>query len=534
MCPVAAKLMAEADRRPSTDVDRPLRRGSRRGRSPTPLGSDPTADEGCLLLTSPFHGTRKAWEAQVELVLKDIFNAIRRQQLPLSGSPTGRSEIVEADPLQFSEKLSVRPANGLRRTPSTVSKAQTENGPARGRSDLQRLGSHGRWTSKTRARPRLYPSSTVGSSRTSLDDRSSIWTPTNPSAWSKYSLSKTQTSMSVASVASQTEPAAYRRSIGFANALGQVMTREDDAAKSTIVDERLTPSLEDETLGLAGAPWAKEGRVHQKHHLDSMEKRCKDRNWSECFAVVSQGYLRLFSFFRGSVRPKNDKHLQAGAVVGGGNWTENADAIGSFLLLQTIASGLPSPGYSKTRPYVWALSFPTGAVHLFQVGTPEILREWVSTVNYWSARLSKEPVVGGISNIEYGWGDALVNQGWWSSSGENQSQRRPRSNSGARPSLQGSFRSSSFDHTGPLSSRTRLPGDKAIISEWNPPQQSMVASQLREADQLQVHPFISFRLRPCSLSGAWLLMKRMIIRHSSHMSRRSRWSFNDITNFELP
>ena len=502
MCPVGAKLLGEAELRPSTDVDRPVRGGSRRGRSPTPLGSDPTADEGCLLVTSPFRGTRKAWEGQVELVLKDIFNAIRRQQLPLGGSAAaGRSETVEADTLPFSDKLSVRPANGLKRTPSTVSKALAESngGPPRGRSELQRLGSHGRWASKTRARPRPYPSSTVASSRTSLDDRSSIWTPTNPSAWSKYSLNKTQTSTSVASVGSQTGPAAYRQSIGFANALGQVMIREDDATRSMTADERVTPLLEDETLGLAGAPWAKEGRVYQKCHRESAERRCKDRNWSECFAVVSQGYLRLFSFSKGSLRPKNNRHLQAGAVVGGGNWAENADAIGSFLLRQTIASELPSPGYSKARPYVWALSFPTGAVHLFQVGTPEIVQEWVSTANYWSARLSKEPVVGGISNIEYGWSEALVNQGWWSSSGESQGLRRPRSNSGARPSLQGSIRPSSFDHTGPLSSRSRLPGDKAIISEWNPPQQSMVASRLGEADQLQV-PLSVHLLPPRSFS----------------------------------
>lgn len=33
--------------------------------------------------------------------------------------------------------------------------------------------------------------------------------------------------------------------------------------------------------------------------------------------------------------------------------------------------------------------------------------EWISTCNYWAARQSKEPLQGGVSNIEYGWGHCL-------------------------------------------------------------------------------------------------------------------------------
>lgn len=33
--------------------------------------------------------------------------------------------------------------------------------------------------------------------------------------------------------------------------------------------------------------------------------------------------------------------------------------------------------------------------------------EWVSTCNYWAARQSKEPLQGGIGNLEYGWGSCL-------------------------------------------------------------------------------------------------------------------------------
>ena len=149
--------------------------------------------------------------------------------------------------------------------------------------------------------------------------------------------------------------------------------------------------------------------LKHKHHLESVDKRAKNRGWTECFAVVQRGYMRLFQFPSHHKAGKGSAAaaFAAGAVVGGGNWTENAEPIGSFLLRQTIASALPPPGYSKTRANVWALSLPTGAVHFFEAGTSDIVREFVTTANYWSARLSKEPLTGGVSNVEYGWGECL-------------------------------------------------------------------------------------------------------------------------------
>jgi hypothetical protein len=211
--------------------------------------------------------------------------------------------------------------------------------------------------------------------------------------------------------------------------------------------------------------------VKHKHHLESVDKRAKNRGWTQCFAVIQRGYMRLFLF----PSKNSNKSQLSGGVVGGGNWTENAEPIGTFLLRQTIASALPPPGYSKTRPDVWALSLPSGAVHFFEVGTAEIVKEFVSTANYWSARLSKEPLIGGVSNVEYGWGNCIMDIDTTGSP--------PSSNHGeaGRPSLQMSIRSS-IDHG---SVRPRLPGDKVNIKDWTPPQQSMVASSLSEQDQLR-------------------------------------------------
>ncbi|KAL4973228.1 hypothetical protein BDW66DRAFT_142554 [Aspergillus desertorum] len=432
-------------------------------------------DEIGPLVKTPFHGTTKAWEQQVETVLRGFYSSIHKQRLPLLGAQPDR------DVPRTASSAMLNPNSGphsLRRSPSTVSKSGSDIFP-RGRSADSRFGT-ARWSSKPRSRARLYPSSTLGSSRTSLDDQSSLWSPSGSSTWSKYSLGKL-TSASVDSFASGYPHADYQQSIGFANALSQAIIREDSAHSiaSTEELERTGQLLEDETLELAGAPWAKEGNLKHKHHLDSVDKRAKDRNWNDCFAVIQQGWMRLFSFNASkTMKPKSKQRSPGGVVVGGGNWTENAEEIWKFLLRQSIASALPPPGYSKSRPHVWALSLPTGAVHLFQAGTPEIVREFVSSANYWSARLSKEPLIGGISNIEYGWSDAIIN-----SALINPEPRSPPSSSGPgpRPSIQSSIRSSIDQQV----VRPKLPADRVHISDWTPPQQSMMAANLSEADQLK-------------------------------------------------
>ncbi|KAH8428932.1 Sec7 domain protein [Aspergillus melleus] len=436
------------------------------------LAGDPDSDTGPLV-NVPFHGTMRAWEQQLETVLRDFYSSIQKQRLPLHGAQPEKE-----GPRASSNNLLGPNPGGLRRSPSTVSKSGSDIYP-RGRSADSRYGT-ARWSSKPRSRARLYPPSAMGSSRTSLDDQSSLWSPSGSSTWSKYSLGKL-TSASVDSFGSDYMRGDYQQSIGFANALSQAIIREDYAHSiaSTEDPERSMPLLEDETLQLAGAPWAKEGSLKHKHHLDSVDKRSKDRNWNECFAVIQQGWMRLFSFNSSAKagRQKAKQRQPGGVVVGGGNWTENAEEIWKFVLRQTIASALPPPGYSKSRPHVWALSLPTGAVHLFQAGTPEIVREFVSSANYWSARLSKEPLIGGISNIEYGWSDAVINSALISP----ESSRTPPSSSGARPSIQSSIRSS-LDQQGGV--RPKLPADRVHISDWGPPQQSMMASVLPEDEQL--------------------------------------------------
>ncbi|KAF9731407.1 hypothetical protein PMIN06_003142 [Paraphaeosphaeria minitans] len=433
---------------------------------------DSGVSEGELLVGSPYNGPMKGWELHLETVLKEFYDSIRKQRLPLHGVSA-----LQVHEQPSTNNLSV--SGILRRTPSVLSKAPSDNMSYRGRSqtDFRSMGKS--WNSKNRSRPRLYPTSTVASSRTSLDDQS-VWSPAGSSTWSRYSHGKTQTSMSMESLGSHFAHGDYQQAIGFANALSQAIIREEGMTIAS--DEeftRVAPLLEDETLELTGAPWAKEGILKHKHHLEALDKKAKDRTWNECFAVIEKGYVRLFSFNMNakSMRSKKSRP-SAGGVVGGGNWMDNAEALDSFLLRQTIASALPPPGYSKSRPHVWALSLPTGAVHLFQVGTPDIVREFVSTANYWSARLSKEPLMGGISNIEYGWGENVINTALI----------RPESTASThghvpRPSMASSMRSSMDHASGTI--KARLPGDKVALNDWSPPTSSMMASNLMEVDQLR-------------------------------------------------
>ncbi len=426
-----------------------------------------SAGTGGPLIDSYWTGSDKAWEAQVGAILRSFYSSISQDPLPLFGSQP-ETYIPQNNLLSLGNSM-------LRRTPSTLSKAQSDR-----RIGMENKSLGARWISKARSRPRLPSSAGFGSSRTSLDDHSSAWSPSISSTWSKNSLGKTLTSMSVDSFGTEATHGDYQSSIGFANALSQAIIREDQF-ELPLEDGMKAPALlEDESLELCGAPWAKEGILKHKCHLEGVDKRSKDRNWNDCFAVIERGWMRLFSFSMTakSLRIKARNQRSAG-VVGGGNWQDNAEEVWKFMLRHAIASALPPPGYSKTRPFVFALSLPTGAVHLFSVGTPDIVKEFVSTANFWSARLSKEPMMGGISNMEYGWSDNVVNKALINS----ESSRTLSDATSPRPSTQLSMRSSTDQVSG--TTKAKLPGDRAYINDWAPPQQSMFASQLLEVDQLR-------------------------------------------------
>jgi len=187
---------------------------------------------------------------------------------------------------------------------------------------------------------------------------------------------------------------------GFASNLTHTIIKEthENDAKSVASDNSnsTSVSISDEELALCGAPWAKEGMLCKRQAWETVGKKAKNNKWADVFVVIQKGQLSMFVFGESSSGGMN------GGVVGGGNWAKNANQVGEFMLSHSLAHILPPPGIAK-RPNCFVLSLADGAVYFFQAGTEELANEWVSTCNYWAARQSKDPLPGGVSNIEYGW-----------------------------------------------------------------------------------------------------------------------------------
>jgi PH/SEC7 domain-containing protein len=144
---------------------------------------------------------------------------------------------------------------------------------------------------------------------------------------------------------------------------------------------------------------------------------------------------------------------------------------------------MPPPGYSKDRQHVFVLTLANGGSYFFQAGTEDLVNEWVSTCNYWSARTSKEPLSGGVSNMEYGWNrvpkrdddDTVEDMASIRSGKSGRSAKSGKS----RTSYQGSVGRDgvSFSH--------QNPNDRLFINEWKPPQPPAVSSTLGEESQFE-------------------------------------------------
>ncbi|KAI9348322.1 Pleckstrin homology domain-containing protein [Pilaira anomala] len=197
------------------------------------------------------------------------------------------------------------------------------------------------------------------------------------------------------------------------------------------------------TCYTSNAPYYKEGMVVRKHLLERTGQKAKYRDWRDCFMVIDRSQARMYKLdttstgnsnsaqnnnsnnkrqtIRSTIMSRSNSTFSDSAsqmsstsdynnhstVVGGGDWMSHSQFMGSVDLKHTLANALPS-GYSRQRQHAFALQQSNGAVFLFQVGSVEQVHEWVSTCNYWAARESKEPLKGGVSSMEYGWGDCLL------------------------------------------------------------------------------------------------------------------------------
>lgn len=386
----------------------------------------------------------RSWEIDMENLLKEMYTAVKSQQIL---QPLGTTFMARVS------TSSLAPG-----APHLISRNRSYRGPPDRLTTLKRGSIRG-------IQSILTPSYSPYSSNSSIDGRASP----SPS----YATSTREGMHS--SMGNFLTP-----SLGFASNLSHTIIREtqedEDRSYRSHESSSTTISITDEELALLGAPWAKEGMLCRKQYWESAGKRAKSKNWMDVFVVIQRGELNMFTF--------GDHGGGFSAVVGGGNWLENAHSVGTVQLSHSLAHSLPPPGYNRQRPHCMVLTLANGGVFFFQAGTEELVNEWVSTCNYWAARTSKEPLAGGVSNMEYGWNrvtDALNGR----SVSDDQKPEHDRADSMSVRSGR-SARSKLGWKESAATVRAHPPwSERLLINDWKPPIPPSISSIHDEETQLE-------------------------------------------------
>jgi len=382
------------------------------------------------------------WESDMESLLKDMYNAIKSQQVlqPLNAR-TSTSSLTPNTPLMRNRSLRVQQDRLTSLKRGSIRGIQSILGAPNGMSPY--------------------------SSNSSVDGRAS---PAPSFATSAHENLQ-------GSTISFMTPA-----LGFASNLSYTIIREtqedDDRSEGSDDSADTTISITDEELALLGPPWAKEGMLCRKQYNESAGKRAKSKAWMDVFVVIQKGELNMFTF--GNHAVDNQR------AVGGGNWLETANHVGSLQLSHSLAHALPPPGYNRQRPFCMVLTLASGAVYFFQAGTEELVNEWVQTCNYWAARQSKEPLAGGVSNMEYGWNRVsdVLQPGRAASDDESVRIRDFTDTASVRSARSNHSRFSRKDVAATM--RIGSPrSDRTNITEWKSPLAPSVASTHDEEAQLE-------------------------------------------------
>ncbi|KAJ7084372.1 hypothetical protein B0H15DRAFT_393041 [Mycena belliarum] len=383
----------------------------------------------------------RGWENDMENLLKEMYNAVKSQQIlqPLNSS---------------------RSSTGSLSPGATMARNRSQRGPPDRLATLKRGSIRGL-------------QSILGTQATSpYSSNSSIDGRTSPSP--SFATSSHETMYNSSS-------SFLTPTLGFASNLSHTIIREaqedDDRSIHSEDSTSTSISISDEELALLGAPWAKEGMLCRKQYWESVGKRAKDKAWLDVFVVIQRGELNMFTF--------GDNGQGTSGTFGGGNWLSNANAVGTVTLAHSLAHSLPSPGYNRQRPYCMVLTLANGGVYFFQAGTEELVNEWVSTCNYWAARTSKEPLAGGVSNMEYGW-NRLDDPSHARSHSEAESSTADFSDMmSVRSGRSGRSKFGWRDGAATVRGTSSPWADRTFINDWKPPLPPTVSSPHDEETQLE-------------------------------------------------
>ncbi|KAJ2341035.1 hypothetical protein GGF43_006264, partial [Coemansia sp. RSA 2618] len=203
------------------------------------------------------------------------------------------------------------------------------------------------------------------------------------------------------------------------------------------------------------------GVLVRKHLFERAGKKASHRAWRTCYVSVDRGTVAMYKM--------DGRHVHHD----GRELTDTSLQLGSVSLRHTMTHMLPPPGYSRSRPHVFALQLPSGGVYLFQTASEVELRDWVAACNYWAARESKAPyMIGGVYNMEYGWD----NTGDFALRFDEREARDDRGEQATPAEV-------AADERRVAEEREASRG--ASILEWTPPNNPMQRSDLDEAAQLK-------------------------------------------------
>jgi PH/SEC7 domain-containing protein len=166
---------------------------------------------------------------------------------------------------------------------------------------------------------------------------------------------------------------------------------------------------------------------------------------------------------------------------------KNAQPVGTVHLAHSLGHSLPPPGYNRQRPHCMVLTLANGGVYFFQAGTEELVNEWVSTCNYWAARTSKEPLAGGVSNMEYGWNrvEDPVTHGRSTSDTESVREQDYSDAMSVRSGRSSRSRFGWRDGSATVRAAHSPYLDRSFINEWKPPSPPTVSSVHDEETQME-------------------------------------------------
>ncbi|KAG0364805.1 hypothetical protein BGZ54_007132 [Gamsiella multidivaricata] len=379
------------------------------------MGPDPKANGG--------HGNGKWWMSELESLLKDIYHTVKHNQIllptskttsataPTTPTPPGFPHSISGSSLSSSRSSPGGGAGRLSRQVQPTSLAladsnhaslagsQSNPGTERTRS---LIGAMGRRNSVNARNKQLRQDAMQ---RLNAAQASEGGSPsTSPSLPSSARFGETLTgegrpgNSGNRGLSTLTLPSSSSSSQVHYHLAGSPLPSPVSSVFSQHEIQIRPPHYSEGSIGTGGGGnpshrtrFRMEGILFRKHLLERADKKASHRAWRQLLVVLDQGGLSLF---------RADGQL-------GQAFEEQGILFDEIRLQHTITNILPPPGYSSSRRHVFAVQLYTGAVYLFQAATARECEDWARICNYWAARTSKEPLPGGVINMDYGWGRSL-------------------------------------------------------------------------------------------------------------------------------